>query len=178
MPAVQESRFEAYRERRGRCTRAAYMSRVRLASFAALLLLPPSALLAQTGEGWSEEQRPIADLIQRTAAANNTGDVEAWVSLFADDAVYMPPGAPAVTTKQGLVEIARAGFLNRADIEIEPIEIVVTGPWAFARTRVRGTVDLHTSGDTMAIDMKQIAIYRRTDSGEWRIARLINNSNS
>lgn len=144
----------------------------------AMLLLFPLALEAQSARGWTDEQHAIAELIERTAAANNQGNVEAWVALFTDDAVYMAPGTPPVTTRQGLREVAEAGFRHRADIEIEPVEIVVNGSWAYARNRVRGTVVVQPSGDVVDVDVKQIAIYRRTESGEWRIARLISNSNS
>lgn len=143
-----------------------------------LVLLFPLSLRAQERRSWSEAQRPIVDLIQRTAQANNAGDVEEWVGLFAEGAVYMPPGAPAVTTRRGLVEIAEAGFRHDSEIEIEPMEIVVTGPWAYARNEVSGTVTIDPTGEEVTVDVKQIVIYRRTESGEWRIARLISNSNS
>lgn len=145
----------------------------------ALILLSPLLLHGQTGEEeWTGDQRAVAELIERTAAANNAGDVEAWVALFTGDAVYMPPGSPAVTTREGLVEVAEAGFRHRAEIRIEPVEIVVTGPWAYARNRVRGTVEVAGSGEVVDVDVKQIGIYRRTASGAWRIARLISNANS
>ena len=143
-----------------------------------LMLVAPPAVQGQTGGSWSEEQKAIADLVQRTAEANNAGDVEAWVALFADDAVYMAPGAPAVTTTQGLREVAEAGFRHQADIRIVPLEITVTGSWAFARNSVGGTVVVHPSGEVVDIDVKQVVIYHREGAGEWRIARLISNSNS
>lgn len=154
------------------------MSREWTTTIVALLLFSPGPLLAQAEEKWSEEQQAIVDVIRRTAAANDAGDVEAWVELFAEDAVYMPPGSPPVTTREGLAEVAEAGFRHDTDIEIEPVEIVVTGPWAFARNRVSGTVTVASTGEEVTVDVKQIVIYERTDSGEWRIARLISNSNS
>jgi uncharacterized protein (TIGR02246 family) len=118
----------------------------------------------------------IRDVIGRTQAANNAGDVDGWVAQFADDAVYMVPGLPAVTTRDGLRDIARAGFQNRADIRLEPVEIVVAGEWAFARIDVTGSVTVHT-GKTIDVDVKEIAVFRRQAGGAWKIARLINNSN-
>lgn len=150
----------------------------RTAALIALVLLSPLPLVAQTGPAWTGEQSAIVDLIRRTAEANNAGDVDAWVALFDDDAVYMAPGAPAVTTRRGLREVAEAGFRHRADIDIEPVEIVVTGPWAYARNRVTGTVEVHPTGEVVTVDVKQVVIYRRAESGDWRIARLISNSNS
>lgn len=153
------------------------LSRFRLIALTTLLLAPGTAL-AQTGRDWTGEQRAIAEVIERTEAANNAGNVAAWVALFADDAVYMAPGAPAVTTRQGLADVAEAGFRHHADIDIEPVEIVVTGPWAYARNRVHGTIVIDGTDEAVTVDVKQIAIYRRTASGAWRITRLIGNSNS
>jgi ketosteroid isomerase-like protein len=90
----------------------------------------------------------------------------------------MAPGAPAVTTREGLRAVAEAGFRHRPSIRIEPLEIVVTETWAFARSQVGGTVVIHPTGEVVTVDVKQISIYRRTASGEWRIARLIMNSYS
>lgn len=143
-----------------------------------MMTLTASPIGAQESPRWTGEQQAIADLVQRTAAANNAGDVEAWVALFAEDAVYMAPGSPPVTTTSGLVEVAEAGFRNRADVEIEPAEIVVTGRWAYARNRVRGSVEVASTGEVVTVDVKQLVIYRRTESGGWRIARMISNSNS
>jgi uncharacterized protein (TIGR02246 family) len=123
------------------------------------------------------DRSAIESLIEMTEAANNAGDVDAWVALFADDAVYMPPGAPAVTTREDLIEIAEAGFRHQADVDIEPIEITVQGDWAFARSRATGSVTLDGSGEVVEVDVKQIVIYSREADGTWRIARMIMNSN-
>lgn len=135
----------------------------------------PQVLAAQ--EPASEEAKAIAALIQEVETANNEGNVERWVGFFAEDFVYMPANSPPVTDRGELVEMARAGFRNKASIHIEPSEIRVCGDWAFARSRVTGDIELHDSGGTLSIDMKQLVVYTRDDHGSWRIARLIGNSN-
>ncbi len=125
-----------------------------------------------------DDKASIAALIEQNEAANNAGDVDRWVALFAIDFMYMAPGAPPVTTRQGLVEVARTGFRNRASIDIAPIEIRVLGDWAFATTTVTGSVKLHGSGQVVPIDVKQVVIYTKNELGQWRIARLISNSNT
>jgi ketosteroid isomerase-like protein len=72
------------------------------------------------------------------------------------------------------VEVARAGFRNRASIAVEPVEIEICGDWAFVRTLVTGTVKLHGSGETVSVNVKQLEILRRQQDG-WRIARLMMN---
>jgi ketosteroid isomerase-like protein len=65
----------------------------------------------------------------------------------------------------------------RSDIRIIPEEIVANGDWAFARSSVTGTATPLAGGSSIPVDVKQIAIYRLQADGQWRIARLITNSN-
>jgi uncharacterized protein (TIGR02246 family) len=125
----------------------------------------------------SDAEEAIRRVIAATAAANNAGDVDAWVALFAPDFVYMAPGAPAVSTRDALVAVARAGFIHTASIRIEPVEIQLMGDWAFARTAVSGSVVIRGSGNTVTVDNKQLVVYRRQPDGQWKIARLITNNN-
>jgi ketosteroid isomerase-like protein len=77
-----------------------------------------------------------------------------------------------------VVVVAAAAYPHDADIHIEPVEIEVHGDWAFARSAVTGTVTLQDSREVVAVDVKQIVIYRKGDDGRWKIARLIGNSNT
>ncbi len=96
---------------------------------------------------------------------------------FASDFVYMAPGLPAVTHRQELMDVARAGFRNQASVRIEPVEIRVCGDWAFARANVTGSVKLHTTGEVIAVDVKELIVLARSGDGAWQIARLMNNAN-
>lgn len=145
-------------------------------SIAVALVLTTGLARAQDAP---DDEAAILALIEETQQANNAGDVERWVALFADDAVYMPPGVPAVTTQEELVETAEAGFRNQASIEIEPLEIEVVSDWAFARTEVSGSVEVAETGEVVSVDVKQLVIYRRDPAtGEWRIARMMSNRNT
>ena len=127
--------------------------------------------------GPPEDVRAVRKLVAANAQANNAGDVDGWVALFAPDFVYMAPGMPAVTTRAELIEVGRAGFRHRANIRIEPLETHVAGDWAYTRNAVGGTVTLADSGEVVTIDLKQLAIFARGTDGRWRIARLITNAN-
>lgn len=120
----------------------------------------------------------IRALLDRSADANNAGDVAGWVELFADDAVYMPDNSPPITTRDDLERVAVSGFGRyRNNIRIEPVEIVLLGDWAFAQAHVTGSAVPRGDGNPVVVDMKEIALFRRQPDGSWRIARLIANSN-
>ena len=145
-----------------------------LPAFLAILLMTACATVGVI----PSDERAVRSLIARTAAANNAGDVEEWVSLFDEEAIYMPPGGPAVSGEAELRRVAQSGFSAwKSAIEIEPEEVIVSGDWAFARTRVTGSVVPRAGGDAVAIDNKQIVVYRRGTDGRWRIARQITNAN-
>ena len=125
------------------------------------------------------DEGAVRELIRQTARYNNAADTLGWVGLFEDGAVYMPPGTPEVTTETGLLEVAATGFGSyETSINIEPLEVVILGDWAFARSQVRGTATPRAGGDTIDVDVKQLVLYRRQPDGTWRIARMINNSNT
>ena len=153
------------------------MTHLKIVFFLSFLMTLPMLSVVGQDSKRTADVAAIEALIQNVQAANNAGDVDAWVALFAENAVYMAPGAPPVETKDELIEVARAGFVHDADITIEPVEIQVLGEWAFARTQVSGTVRLHNSDDVVAVDVKQLAIYEKQQSRGWKIARLIMNSN-
>lgn len=148
-----------------------------------LTLVSLAALIGCTQAGGesstASDQAAIRELIAQTAAANNAADTLGWVELFEEGAVYLPPGAPEVSSRAGLKEMAAAGFGSyAADVQITPAEIVISGDWAFARSHVTGSVTPRAGGEAVPVDMKQLVIYHRQPEGGWKIARLINNRNS
>ena len=128
------------------------------------------------------DKAAIRALIGRAVEINRTGDAAAWAALFADGGVYMPPNGPEVTTPTGLQEFAQL-YLGRfqSQVAITPVEVEVFGDWGFARTSVKGTIQAKVGGDPvpdpLAVDGKEIGVYRRQQDGGWKLWRLIGNSN-
>ncbi len=142
------------------------------------LLLAGAVACGSADETRQADEDAIRALIRATQTANNAGDVEAWVALFEDDAVYMPPMARDVTTRVGLRQVAETGFSTWASqVRMTPAEVVVSGDWAFARMRVTGMARRKDGTDSVAVDLKEIVIYHRQPDGGWRISRLIANTN-
>ncbi|MFQ6127238.1 MAG: YybH family protein [Candidatus Heimdallarchaeota archaeon] len=122
--------------------------------------------------------KAIETFISRATQINNDGDFEAWADLFDEKGIFMPSNAPEITTHEGLVADCKADFDEfKYDIIITPVEINILGEWAFSRTTVTGTMTNKASGESSKIDVKEIAIYKRQTNGEWKLWRLIGNSN-
>lgn len=118
----------------------------------------------------------IGSLIRQAQDAWNTGDAEAWTALFADEFVYLPPGAPAVRDPDSLA----AAFVSRLDdrrweVMVLPEDFEVDRDRAVAHLEVRG-FSVGAAGDSTVVDGKQLAVFDRTPFG-WRIAMLMANEN-
>ncbi len=106
-------------------------------------------------------------------AAYNAGvlawDADARVAVFAEDAVYLAPGAPAIE--------GRAAILAALDVPVPPDEGLIDftntsletygqGDLAFDR----GTLTYvgESMGDTVTMNGKYVLIARRQADGSWR----------
>lgn len=124
------------------------------------------------------DRAAIGAIIRDTQEANNAGDVDAWLSLFDQDFRYLGPSAPAIADRDSLRALATAGFSRwRSEIVIHPEDIAIFDDIALVHSTVRGLAIGRTIADTVAVDLKQLVVYRRTNRG-WRIFRIAINSNS
>jgi uncharacterized protein (TIGR02246 family) len=125
------------------------------------------------------EEQGIDRLREAHVAALNTGNVDAFAGLFADDGVQMPPSAPA-NVGRAAVRAWAAAFMGafRAEFSLSVAEVRVLGDWAFERGGY--TINLiPRSGDASMRDIgKYITIYQRQPDGAWQMARDIWNSNA
>lgn len=124
----------------------------------------------------SEQVQPATAVLRQYEAALNQGDVEAIVSLYSPDAVFMAQHrSPAVGREQ--IETAYRDILGmiRLDIRFEIDEVVVVSPTvAYARTRSRGTATILANDAQMAEGNQELfVLVRAEDGGEWKIGRYI-----
>jgi uncharacterized protein (TIGR02246 family) len=126
----------------------------------------------------SETDLETIDRVREThVAAVNAGDAEAWVAQFTDDAVQMPPNAPANVGRTMIGSWSRA-FLDqfRLQFSLAVDEVRVLGEWAFERGDYTISLNPKAGGPTMQDIGKYITIYQRKPGGAWRMARDIWNS--
>ncbi len=124
-----------------------------------------------------ESDREVIERVREThVAALNAGDAGAWAGVFTEDAVQMPPNAPANVGKANIRSWAES-FLRafRAKFALSVAELQVAGDWAFESGAY--SITLTPDGDSRSIEDvgKYITVYQRLPTG-WAVARDIWNS--
>lgn len=85
------------------------------------------------------EEQEIRTLLFAYRDALNTSDVSAVISLYADDGVFMPSGAPTTVDAKQVKGAYEFVFSNiKLNIEFFVDEIGVSGEYALARTISKG----------------------------------------
>jgi uncharacterized protein (TIGR02246 family) len=112
-------------------------------------------------------------------AALNAGDAQAWVMQFTDDAVQMPPNAPANVGRAKIASWSQ-GFLHQFDVRfaLNVAEVQVAGEWAFESGSYTISVTAKAGGPTINDSGKYITLYEKQPAGAWRMARDIWNSDN
>jgi uncharacterized protein (TIGR02246 family) len=112
-------------------------------------------------------------------AALNAGDARAWVAQFTDDAVQMPPNAPANVGGAKIASWSQA-FLDqfRVHFTLAVDEVRVLGEWAFERGTYIISLTSQAGGPPMQDVGKYLTVYQRKPENTWRMARDIWNSNA
>ncbi len=117
-------------------------------------------------------ENPEAVLDNAWMAAFNSRDSEALASLYAEDAVLLPPNAPAVFGRDAIrASFADVFAANSLKVEIEALETVIEGNLAYVAGRYR-----MWTGEGQLVDRgKYLEIWRVRD-GKWLIHRDMHNS--
>ena len=120
----------------------------------------------------------IEDVLIQYGVAMETGDLELWLSLHADDIVKMAPDAPATYGKEALRASTKPLFDNfTIEMDYNCKELQVNGDWAFARGTFTATMTPKAGGEPLYMDAKTMALWKRQADGSWKLARNCYNSN-
>jgi ketosteroid isomerase-like protein len=120
----------------------------------------------------------IEDIGNQYILAMNTGDLDLYVSLHADDIVKMPPDAPATFGKEELRASTKPLFDN---FTIEGAayreETQVSGDWGFTRCTYTFSMTPKAGGEPLYMDGKALSICKRQADGSWKFSHDCFNSN-
>lgn len=130
---------------------------------------------ASVAELSDADRRAIESVDAAAARAGVAGDFDAFAALYTEDAVLLPPNAPAVRGRAAIRDFwASVPTITAFDIDVE--EIVGRGDLAY----VQGTYVLELTppgaAEPIRDEGKFIEIRRRQPDGSWPLARDIYNS--
>lgn len=116
----------------------------------------------------------IQALTEEWTAAFNAGDATALAAWYTDDAVRMPPNAPAYQGREATKEAFHGLFTQfAAELTWPTEEIIVAGGWAFHRGTYTIRLTPVAGGEEIGESGKVIVICKRQPDGSWKIAREI-----
>lgn len=114
--------------------------------------------------------------IQAYAKAANASDVSGVMSVYTEDAVFMPQNASPVEGKAA-VEAAYKGLFTALNLDINftfDEAVKLSNDWALVRTRSGGTIKLIQKDNLQIPNSNQeIFLLKRAPDGTWQIARYI-----
>ena len=115
---------------------------------------------------------------QQVLKASLSGDVNAISSLFADDAILMPPNDTSVFGKDEIRswwEEYFAFFRITSSVETER-DVTVAGNQAFDRASFSVTIIPKKEGARILDDIRSLTVWRYDAAGGWKISHQIWNS--
>lgn len=138
-------------------------------------LFPLGALAAQSPSN-DVATAAIHQQLNRYEQALNNSDVDRVMTLYADDAVFMPQNSLPAEGRDAVQAAYRHVFgtirlnVRFAIDEVRPL----SRDWAFARTRSSGTVKVLGSDQPASAEANQeLFLLHHEADGQWRIARYI-----
>ncbi len=123
----------------------------------------------------SSENQEIKNLLVTYRDALNASDVSKVLTLYTEDGIFMPSGAPTAIGKEQLKGTYEFVFSNiQLSIEFYIDEITVDGDYAFARTTSKGTTLIHATGETVPEENRELFVLQK-ENGSWKIDRYMFN---
>ena len=120
----------------------------------------------------SADVAAISALSDREIAAFSAGDAEAIKSVFAADAIAMPPNERAVTGHASL-EAWMAAMAEQFTLsgQYDSSDVVVSGDLAVQRYTGKLTLTPKTGGDRVTETVKGLHVLRKQADGSWKITQ-------
>jgi len=124
-----------------------------------------------------DRQRIIA-VADEEVNAIRTGDIDRYLTILTDDAMFMPPNLLPKTGDE--LRLWLRAFLERVTVEylhFEHGETVVAGNFAFHEYACSWKTTPREGGQPTIAHFKGLHIVKRLPDGSWKLAKGIWNSN-
>jgi uncharacterized protein (TIGR02246 family) len=138
---------------------------------AAVLILAAACLAAPTHRD-SSARRQVEEAVTRYVTATNEGDSETLTSLYAEDAVLLPPDHEAIQGREAIGAFWSQG--TDEGLELRTLRIEVDGNVGY----LVGNYHLPATEEEPADSGKYVMCLRRQADGNWKLTADIWNSSS
>lgn len=121
------------------------------------------------------EKSEIKKLLFNYRDALNASSVDNVLSLYTENGVFMPAAAPTSVGKEqvkGAYEFVFSQIQLSIEFFIDEIEVI--DDYAFARSTSKGSTLIHSTGDTVTEENREIFVLKKED-GSWKIDRYMFN---
>jgi len=118
-------------------------------------------------------QAEIEDVLEIYETALNASDIDAVLTVFGPDGVFMAPNSPSAVGADA-IRAAYTGIFQAITFETELTveEVVQVAPsWAFVRTRSNGHVTVKAIKQRVPDANHELFILQKQDDDAWKIAR-------
>ena len=124
----------------------------------------------------STSENQIRELLATYERSLNTSDADLAASCYAADGIFMPTTLPTVTGADMADGYRQIFDAIRLDVAFTIDELAVTSDeTAYALTRSNGTQTVLATGDNSAESNREIFLFQRTDTDDWKISRYMFN---
>ncbi|MDX1643561.1 MAG: SgcJ/EcaC family oxidoreductase [Thermoanaerobaculia bacterium] len=107
----------------------------------------------------------------------NAGDVDRYTKMLTRDAVWIPPGRPALEGRKAIRAWLEPLFAQyRYKFQLKGSRVQVAGDWAVERGMFDTELERKAGGDPQQHTGTYIVLWRQSESGRWRIERYIDDS--
>ncbi len=145
-----------------------------------LLLVVVAAVGCAPSYDYEADAAAIEAMREAEEAAIVAGDVDAFMALFASDAISMSPNEPAIVGPDAIREWIE-DFIGGVTFTLESYEtedVKVDGDLAVEYYTGVWTMTPVGGGDPMTENIKGLHVYERQEDGSWKILWDISNSNN
>lgn len=145
------------------------MSRASLATTIGLALTLAAVACAPGTVDLEAEGQALMQISRDWSARVATGDLDAIVAGWADDAAMMPPGLPPLEGKAAIrAYVERAMQMPGFTISWEPLSVHVARSGGLAYMIERNVITFRDSTDTpVTVHGKAVTVWRKGPDGRW-----------
>jgi ketosteroid isomerase-like protein len=137
----------------------------------AITLLTAACQAPQPASLTSSDETALRGVFEKAVTSARANDWATFVTVFAEDAQYHPPGNPPVVGPEAIRKWAESGPRLEA-IEFENVQFAGAGAYAYGTSTIKMTAQ-GSPEDTG----KQLVVLRRDGVGKWLVVAVSWNSN-